>query len=256
MKILLLKIKDLYKIYGKGKDAVHALKGINLDIIEGEVISLLGPNGAGKTTLSSVLATVHPATSGQVLFKDKSIYSDIDSYREQLGFCPQKANLDPFLNVEENLIFSGRYFLIPEQEIQKRTNDLLKKLEIEHYRKFNIKALSGGNRQRVLIARALIHQPKIVILDEPTVGLDPDIRRQIWEIVKQLKQDGITVIITTHYLDEAEELSDRVCILNKGKIILAETVSALKERHSKQNLEQIFMKIMEEERAEDVNSTP
>ena len=105
----------------------------------------------------------------------------------------------------------------------------------------------------MLIARALIHNPKIVILDEPTVGLDPDIRRQIWKIVKQLKANGITVIITTHYLDEAEELSDRVCILNKGKIVLTETINTLKEKHNKQNLEQIFMKIMEEENA---NPTP
>lgn len=248
MKPILLEIKDLKKIYGKEDKKVEALKGINLNIFKGEVISLLGPNGAGKTTLSSILATVHPATSGYILFNGKSIYENLEEYRINLGFCPQKPNLDPFLNVEENLIFSGKYFLLGKEEVKKRVNKLIESLDLECYKKFDINALSGGNKQRVLIARALIHNPQLVILDEPTVGLDPDIRRQIWHIIKELKSIGITVIITTHYLDEAEELSDRVCILNHGKIVLTETVSDLKEKHNKQNLEQIFIKIMEEER--------
>jgi len=242
----ILEIKNLTKIYKSNSEEVRALNGVSLKIERGEIFGLLGVNGAGKTTLSSILATLHPPTSGQVLFAGNSIYKNIVKYRENLGFCPQKQNLDMFLNVQENLIFAGRYFLMPEDKIKKRVNELMEKFGITRYAKFDVEDLSGGNKQRLLIARALMHKPNIVILDEPTVGLDPDIRHKLWGIIKDLKKMGITVILTTHYLDEAEYLSDRVCILHKGKVLLVENVKKLIARHEQAKLEDIFLKLMRE----------
>ncbi len=189
----ILQTVNLSKTYPSKKQPVHALTNVDLTIYEGEIISLLGVNGAGKTTLSSILATLHPPTSGDVLYKGKSIYQSLIAYRESMGFCPQKANLDPYLNVEENLIFAGRYFLMPEQEITKRVNELIEQFDLGAYRTFKVDALSGGYKQRVSIARAIIHTPKILILDEPTVGLDPNIRRVLWNIIKNLKNLGMTI---------------------------------------------------------------
>lgn len=251
MSIPIISIKNLSKIYQSGKSPVHALQNVSLDIMQGEVFGLLGVNGAGKTTLSSILATLHPATSGEVLYNNKSIYQELMTYRRALGFCPQSQNLDTYLTVEENLIFAGRYFLMSEEEIAKRTQELMQELELTRYAKFEVKQLSGGNKQRLLIARALMHRPKVVILDEPTVGLDPDIRKKLWDIIKQLKANGITVILTTHYLDEAEYLSDRICILHRGKVKLIESLKNLKERHQEQKLEDIFLHCLKEYQADE-----
>lgn len=239
----ILSIRNVSKTYKTDHRIVHALENVSLDINPGEIFGLLGVNGAGKTTLSSIIATLHPATSGDVLYNGVSIYKNLMAYRKALGFCPQKQNLDTFLNVKDNLIFAGRYFLLPEAEIQKRAHDLMELLELTRYADFEIDQLSGGTKQRVLIARALMHNPQIVLLDEPTVGLDPDIRRKLWHIIKELKQKGITIILTTHYLDEAEQLSDRVCILNKGKVQLIESVKELKARHKMASLEEIFLEL-------------
>jgi ABC-2 type transport system ATP-binding protein len=248
MKSPILDIQNVTKVYHDHNTTVRALNGVSLTINQGEIFGLLGVNGAGKTTLSSILATLHPVTSGKVLFKSVSIYDDLLRYRKSLGFCPQKQNLDPDLTVYENLLFAGRYFLMPEAEIKERIEQLLEQLELQRYRDFDIEDLSGGNQQRVLIARALIHNPEIVLLDEPTVGLDPDIRRKLWQQISDLRALGVTVILTTHYLDEAEYLSDRVCILNKGNVVLIESVKDLREKYQMAHLEEIFLKITQEDR--------
>lgn len=249
MSDILLEINNVTKEYATRHKKVRALDGVFLSIYAGEVISLLGVNGAGKTTLSSILVTLHPPTSGDILYKGKSIYSDLMNYRRILGYCPQSPNLDQHLNVRENLEFAGRYFLLPEFEVQQRVKELMDHFDLHKYADFNVSELSGGWERRVLIARALMHKPKIVILDEPTVGLDPDVRRNLWNYIKKLKEEGITVILTTHYLDEAEVLSDRVCILDKGKTILVATVSDLKKQHQKTSLEDAFLKLLENEHA-------
>lgn len=243
MSKIILSLNSVTKIYHGRGGTTRALDGVTLDIQQGEIFGLLGVNGAGKTTLSSILATLHPPTAGTILFKGQSIYNDISAYRHALGFCPQTQNLDQSLSVEENLLFDGRYYLLPEDIIKKRAHELMERLELTRYKNFEIEALSGGTKQRVLIARALMHNPEIVILDEPTVGLDPDIRRKLWTIISDLKSLGITVILTTHYLDEAEVLSDRVCMLHKGKVLLIESVRDLKEKHKMAKLEDIFLDI-------------
>lgn len=237
----ILEIHNLVKTYQTSQGLFHALDGVSLFIKQGEIIGLLGINGAGKTTLSSILATLHPASSGDILYKGTSIYKNISGYRSVLGFCPQRQNLDPFLNVEENLVFAGRYFLLSKAPAHARAHELMHAFNLTSYANHEIKALSGGTKQRVLIARALIHNPEIIILDEPTVGLDPDVRRTLWSYIKTLKEQGITVILTTHYLDEAEALSDRICILHQGKVLHTTSINELKKQHQDHNFEDVFI---------------
>ncbi|HBS48405.1 TPA: hypothetical protein DEO28_00180 [Candidatus Dependentiae bacterium] len=242
-----IEIKDLTKIYNLNKsNQKEALKGVTLDIHKGEVFSLLGINGAGKTTLSSIIATLHPATSGDIMFEGKSIYSNLCEYRKLIGFCPQKPNLSNDLTVEQNLMFSGRYYGLKEDEIKNRVATLTKRYALEEYLNSIPDTLSGGYKQRVMIARALVHNPKLVILDEPTVGLDPHIRHHLWEEIRLLKAEGVSVILTTHYLDEAEILSDRICILDKGQIKLIGKPQELKTTFQKSRLEDIFLDLMQQ----------
>jgi ABC-2 type transport system ATP-binding protein len=237
----IIEIKNVRKTYFKKEHPVYALDGVDLSIRKGEVLSLLGVNGAGKTTLSSILATLHPVTSGEILFEGVSIYKNLSTYRSLLGYCPQHPNLDSYLTVRDNLIFAGRYYLMPQDHIVERADYLMKQFNLTRYANFNINALSGGYKQRLSIARALMHKPRVVILDEPTVGLDPNIRRQLWSVITSLKNEGITVILTTHYLDEAEQLSDRACILHRGKILLIESIAEIKGRDRTHTFEDIFI---------------
>ena len=251
MSKILLDIKNITKRYMSKNLCVEALKGVNLQIMRGEIFSLLGVNGAGKTTLSSIIATLHPASSGDILQDGKSIYDDVVEYRRGIGLCPQSPNIDMGLTLEENLRYAGRYFGMDSAKIEERMAYLMKRFNMEKYAKSLGYVLSGGYKQRFMIARSLMHEPKLVILDEPTVGLDPHVRRDIWEVIKDLKKDGTTVLLTTHYLDEAEKLSDRVCLLDRGLIQLIDTPENLKKAHGQANLEDVFVKLIKEsEKAE------
>jgi ABC-2 type transport system ATP-binding protein len=243
----ILDIKDIKKTYLSKRQRVEALKGINLKIFEGEVLSLLGVNGAGKTTLSSIIATLLNQSSGDILFKDKSIYQDITNFRRILGFCPQVQNLDTDLNVIDNLIFAGRYYGLSKKEADNRAQELLNKFDLKKYEKFDLTQLSGGYKQRFMIARTLMHDPKIIIMDEPTVGLDPQLRRLIWKFIMDLRDDGKTIILTTHYLDEADILSDRICVIHDGAIVALDTPKDLKEKRKSSKLEDIFIDLIKEE---------
>ncbi|HEX4069080.1 MAG TPA: ABC transporter ATP-binding protein [Candidatus Babeliales bacterium] len=240
MNNVLLKIKNIKKRYG----AKEALKGVSLDIYKGEIVGLLGVNGAGKTTLSSIIATLHPPTEGDIECEGVSIYDDIATYRYKIGFCPQKPNLDPALTLEQNLRFSGSYYGMTDAEITQRLDFLVNQFGLQEYLYQKANVLSGGYKQRFMIARALMHNPQLVILDEPTVGLDPHIRRQLWQQIRDLKQLGVTIILTTHYLDEAEQLSDRVCVLDNGLIKLIDTPDKLKADFNMENLEDVFIALM------------
>jgi len=247
MNTILLKIKNLKKQYHTDNHTINALEDVNLSIYKKEIVSLLGVNGAGKTTLSSILATLHPPTSGDILFENQSIYKNINWFRYTVGFCPQKANLIDELTVEQNLTFAGRYYGIDKKATKNRVDELIQRYNLEKYRNLKPKILSGGYTHRVLIARALMHNPRFLILDEPTVGLDPHIRHKLWENIRDLKKEGVTILLTTHYLDEAEILSDRICILEKGKIKLIDTPDNLKKTYQKSRLEDVFIQLMEEE---------
>lgn len=242
----LLRVERVTKIYQTPRGPIESLKGVSLDIMKSEVLALLGVNGAGKTTLSSIIATLHPATSGDILKDGVSIYKDVVQYRRTIGFCPQKPNVDMMLTLEENLMFAGRFFCLPDDLIRERITLLLDQFGLRKYAQQKADVLSGGYKQRFMLARTLIHQPTLVILDEPTVGLDPHVRRDIWEVIKQLRSSGVTVLLTTHYLDEAEQLSDRVCLLDNGVIQLVDTPQNLKNLHGQASLEEVFIKLMNE----------
>lgn len=243
-----IQIKDIKKNYVEKDKVKHAVKGVSFYLHEGEIFGLLGVNGAGKTTLSSIIASLHPATSGDIIWNDKSIFGNLLNYRKIIGFCPQKPNLDAMLTLEENLDFIGRYYGMHATDRKQRIAKLAQKFNLTEYLKSQAHVLSGGFKQRFLIARTLMHRPKLVILDEPTVGLDPQIRHQLWQVIADLKKEGITVILTTHYLDEAESLSDRVCIIDAGSVITIDTPQNLKASHQKQNLEEVFLKLTQSDK--------
>lgn len=238
----LLKIVSVSKQFG---DYI-ALDSVTLELFSGQIISLLGVNGAGKTTLSSIVATLKPPTTGDLLFEEKSVYHDIVSYRRKIGFCPQKPNLNNYLTLRENLHFAGKYFALSEDFIDAEIADLAQKFGFNKFLDQKPEVLSGGYKQRFMLARSVLHRPKLVILDEPTVALDPHIRRELWDYILSLKNNNIAVLLTTHYLDEAEKLSDRVCVLDKGKVRLIDTPENLMKSYQKGKLEDVFIDLVKE----------
>lgn len=242
-----IEVRNLAKVYlHKKRPVKEALKGISLHIAEKEILALLGVNGAGKTTLSTILASLHPPSSGEVLWDGRSIYDNIISYRQILGFCPQKPNIDKTFSLRENLIFSGRCYGMSKADVKIRVEELIERFDLKTYAQADVTVLSGGYKQRFLIARALVHRPKLLILDEPTVGLDPHVRQQLWKMILSLKDEGASILLTTHYLEEAEKLSDRVCIIHEGRIRLIDTSANLKRDFQKEKLEDVFLQLMEE----------
>lgn len=234
-----INLKNVSKSYG----SKVVLKNITLDIYSGEILALLGINGAGKTTLSGLISTLHPLSSGFILFNDKSIYENLCEYRKIISICPQYSNLNSNLNVYQNIYYSGLLYGLSDEESKKRTDNLINRFNLKKYESSSIGILSGGCRQRVLIARSIIHDPKLLILDEPTTGLDPNIRIELWNIIKELKNNGTTIILTTHYIEEADNLADRICILKEGVLIEVESPNNLKIKYKNNNLENIFINL-------------
>lgn len=239
-----LVIKNLSKCYKRG---MYAFNNASLTINEGEVFALLGVNGAGKTTMSSIIGLLMRPTSGDILLNGSSVYADPTRYKPFFGFCPQKPNFVNSLSVREHLEFAGRFFALDEKTIKDRVDHLMEQFGLVKYANMFPAELSGGYKQRLNIARALVHNPRVVIMDEPTVALDPHIRRHIWDLIKDLKMQGVTVILTTHYLDEAEKLADRVCMMTSGKIDFIDSTENLLQKHNGKNLEDIFVALMEQE---------
>lgn len=248
-KQIFIELKNICKSYDGTQ---FVLNGVSFSLHKGEIFSLLGVNGAGKTTLSGIISTLHPATSGDIVFNGKSIYADIPDYRLHIGLCPQHPNLNPYLTVEQNLYFSGRAYRFSHEDSKQRAKELIEALGLQKYASALPETLSGGYKQRTSIARTLMHRPSLVILDEPTVGLDPHVRRNLWSYISSLRDQGITILLTTHYLEEAEILSDRVCVLDKGVIKLIETPESLKTSFSKSSLEHVFLELIKEEKEENI----
>ena len=243
----LIELTSVRKVYDlEGGQKLEALKNVSLTVYEGETLGLLGVNGAGKTTLSAILATLHPLTAGQILFEGKSIYADLIGYRTVVGYCPQRPNVSPYLTLRQSLSFAGEFYGLDRNETAARMDKLIKNFELSRYADHTIKSLSGGYRQRFMIARTLMHKPRLIILDEPTVALDAPVRRYLWEVIRELKRNGVTIILTTHYLEEAEQLADRVCLLNKGEIVLVDSPENLKKKFSATDLESVFLTLLEE----------
>ena len=214
---------------GAGREIV-ALKGLDLDIHEGEFFGLLGPNGAGKTTTIGILTTRVRPTSGSALVGGANVDTDAVRVRQRIGVVPQRPNPDRSLNVLENLLFHAAYFGIPTSTSLPRANALLEQLSIADKAHAKVDEMSGGQQQRLMIARALIHQPHVIFLDEPTVGLDPQTRLSLWDILRQLHGEGRTIVMTTHYMEEADKLCDRIAIVDRGELLELDTPEALKQR--------------------------
>jgi len=217
-------ISGLRKSYG----SVTALDGLDLDVGEGEMFGLLGPNGAGKTTTVGILTTRVRATSGEAFVAGKNVASEAVQTRALIGVVPQTPNPDLQLTVRENLVFHATYHGIPRVEAARRADALLERLGITEKANVKVQTLSGGQKQRMMIARALTHEPRVLFLDEPTVGLDPQARHGVWEILRELHAQGRTIVMTTHYMEEADQLCDRVAIIDKGKLLALDTPAALR----------------------------
>lgn len=215
----MIRIENLTKNYKN----VQALRGVNLHVHDGELFAYLGPNGSGKTTTIKILTGLASRTSGDAYLHGFHIGRDALQAKRQCGLVSQTINLDHELTVFENLDIHGRLFHMPARERAARIEELLTYVEIKDRKDSPIKQLSGGMKRRVMVARALMHSPRILFLDEPTVGLDPTIRRRIWSLVKKIQQEGSTIFLTTHYIEEAEFLADRVAFLDEGKIVATDT---------------------------------
>lgn len=227
----IISVRNLSKTYASG---LQALKNINLNIREGEIFGLLGPNGAGKTTLISIICGLVTPSSGVVIADGHNIITEYRDARSKIGLVPQELTTDVFETVRATIEFSrGLFGKSPDPGYLEK---VLHDLSLWDKRDSKILALSGGMKRRVLIAKALSHEPKILFLDEPTAGVDVELRREMWDMVRGLRESGVTIILTTHYIDEAEEMADRIGVINKGEIILVEDKDTLMEKLGKKQL--------------------
>jgi len=232
MNNIAISIKNLVKNY----NGTEAVKNISFDIKQGEFFGFLGPNGAGKTSTINSITGVANFNAGKIEVLGSDVIKDYRTARSYIGLSPQEFNFDPFLNVSETLIYQGGYYGIQKDICAKRAKELMKLFGLYEKRNSGIKALSGGLKRRLIIARALIHRPKILILDEPTAGVDVELRHYLWGLLKKLNKNGTTIFLTTHYIEEAEKLCDRVCILNKGKILEIDDKKKIMKKFSKSQI--------------------
>ena len=225
----ILSVKNLKKIYSnKQAENNYALNDLNLDVKEGEIFGLLGPNGAGKTTFINILAGTVIKTAGQVNVWGFDLDKNPRQVRASVGIVPQEINLDPFFSPRKLLELQAGLYGIKEKD--RITDTILKLVSLEKQANSYARSLSGGMKRRVLMAKALVHQPPIVFLDEPTAGVDVELRQNLWKNVRLLNDLGVTIILTTHYLEEAEEMCDRIAILNKGNIVALDSTKNLLDR--------------------------
>lgn len=231
-------VKGLTKYYG----SLKAVDNIDFEILRGECFGFLGPNGAGKTTVMRIIYCFMPPTSGDIKVFDMDVTKAPSQIKSRIGVMPQDDNLDPDLTVLENLIVYARYFDILKKDSAKLAWELLEFVELKEKAHVKIDSLSGGMKRRLILARALINNPELLILDEPTTGLDPHSRHSVWEKFNHLKSKNTTLILTTHYMEEAEKLCDRVAIMDSGKIVVIDSPSNLMRIYGG-NLEDVYLKL-------------
>jgi ABC-2 type transport system ATP-binding protein len=224
----IIRTVGLTKVYA-GSD-LRAVDGLDLEVVHGEIFGLLGPNGAGKTTTAGMLTTRVVPTSGQAFVGGIDVVAHPALAKQILGIVSQQNTLDRQLNVWENLYFHGRLFGIPARESKRTATELLEQFQLERWAKASVYALSGGMAQRLMVARAIFHRPAVLFLDEPTAGLDPQSRLALWETLRSLNGEGQTIMLTTHYMEEADQLCGRVAIMDRGRILALDTPAALKQQ--------------------------
>jgi len=232
-----LSIKGLTKRYG---DGTLALDGLDLDVPDGSFFGLLGPNGAGKTTLIGAVCNLVRPTAGEI-----SVFGNPGSSmqaRRMIGIAEQEPNLDKFLTVFETLLYHGGYYGMGKDEAGERAEQMIDAFDLRAKRDVEAPRLSGGMRRRLLLARALLHRPNLVILDEPTAGVDLELRHELWSYIRVLHEQGTTILLTTHYLEEAEALCDEIAMISGGRIVARDTAKGLKELHGVATLEEVYLK--------------
>jgi ABC-2 type transport system ATP-binding protein len=236
-----LQIADLVKRYPTG---VEALRGVSLQIEPGQFFGLLGPNGAGKSTLIHCTTGLAQPTSGSIQVFGHDAISHYEQARLAVGLAPQELNLDWFLTVEESLDYHAGYFGMPKRERRARTEELLEAFSLTEKRKERTRTLSGGMKRRLILARALMHRPPLLILDEPTAGVDVELRLELWHYVKRINAEGTTILLTTHYLEEAEQLCDHIAFINGGEIVAHGTSPELAARFGVASLEDAYLELV------------
>ena len=237
-------ITNLRKVYEGGTEA---LKGVSLTVAAGDFFALLGPNGAGKTTIISILSGLTNKTSGEASIFGASIDTEVEKAKTYIGLVPQEFNFNIFEKVIDIITTQAGYYGIPRRQALADAEPILKELGLWEKKNETARTLSGGMKRRLMIARALIHHPKLLILDEPTAGVDVELRRSMWEFLRGLNASGTTIVLTTHYLEEAEQLCRNVGIINHGEIIVNEPIAALKARSGDKKLEDIFVELIEKQ---------
>ena len=236
-----LRVEKLKKTYSTG---VLALDGVSLEVGAGKFFGLLGPNGAGKTTLINSIVSLARPDSGSVEVFGRDAYEEFREARRMIGVSPQEINLDKFLTVEETMLFHAGYYGVPKDKARERAGELLERFALTDKRKQRVNTLSGGMKRRVLFARALMHDPKVLFLDEPTAGVDVELRYKLWGYIRELNHGGLTILLTTHYLEEAEALCEEVALINGGKIAAQGTSAELKERYGAASIEEVYLKVV------------
>jgi lipooligosaccharide transport system ATP-binding protein len=239
----LIRAVGLRKSYGD----FEAVRGIDLDVRPGEAFGFLGPNGAGKSSTMRMIAAVSPPTTGELSILGMDPASQGPEIRARLGVCPQEDTLDNELNVRDNLAVYGRFFGIPRAEVSRRADELLQFVQLTDKGKSKVEDLSGGMKRRLTIARSLVNRPDLLLLDEPTTGLDPQARHLLWDKLFRLKQQGVTLVITTHYMDEAEQLCDRLVVMDKGEIVAEGSPLDLIRTHSTREVTELRFGVGEHE---------
>jgi ABC-2 type transport system ATP-binding protein len=236
-----LHISELAKRYATG---VEALRGVSIEIEEGEFFGLLGPNGAGKSTLIHCTTGLAQPTGGTIRVFGHDAIHDYAEARQAVGLAPQEVNLDWFLTVEETLDFHAGYFGMPKRERRERTEELLETFSLTEKAKERTRTLSGGMKRRVILARALMHRPRLLILDEPTAGVDIELRLELWHYVQRINQEGTTILLTTHYLEEAEQLCSKIAFIADGQIAAQGSSRELAGRYGVPNLEDAYLALV------------
>ncbi len=236
-----LQIENLAKRYPTG---VEALRGVSLKIEPGEFFGLLGPNGAGKSTLIHCTTGLAQPTGGEIEVFGHDAIHDYSAARVAVGLAPQEPNLDWFLTVEETLDYHAGYFGVPKRERRERTGELLETFSLTEKRDERTRTLSGGMKRRLILARAMMHRPRLLILDEPTAGVDVELRLELWHYVQRINQEGTTILLTTHYLEEAEQLCNRIAFINEGQIVAEGTSRQLADRFGVPNLEDAYLALV------------
>ena len=234
-----ISVVNLVKRY----EDVTAVDGLSFDVEVGEIFGLLGPNGAGKTTAINVLCGLLEPTSGNATVLGFDVQKESSKIKEKIGVCPQEPAFFPYLTGRENIELIGNLHCMPKKEIKERTDWILERVGLGEGSRRRAGKYSGGMVRRMSLAMALVNAPEIAFLDEPTVGMDPQSRRATWGLIKDLKEKGSTVILTTHYIEEAEALADRVGIIDHGRLIALDTPTALMGEHGAENLEEVFIKL-------------